>query len=291
MTEAQPISETILPRDAVSAPASWVAQLDLNFTRRRDKTLVHKKHVGPMLVQRPFYPEHDGTCHTYILHPPGGVAGGDSLGLSINVGEGARSVLTSPGATKFYRSPNRVSTQHIEIRVEKGGVCEFLPMETIIFDGAAARTQTRVNLTGDATFVGLEINSLGRPAAKESFIKGSYTQRTSILRDGRPIWFERAEFAGGSEALNTSYGLFSQPIFGSMIYTGPLPTDAVDSIRERLQGTEIGHTSISQLNDAVICRYAGPKVRYARQFFLRSWNLLRRLGQGKPACEPRIWTT
>lgn len=286
-----PILEMTLPRNAIDTSASWVAQLDLDFTQRNGKTLVHKKHVGPMLVQRPFYPESDGTCHSYILHPPGGVAGGDCLGLRINMGEGASGVLTSPGATKFYRSPHRVSTQRIEITVDAGGVCEFLPMENIVFRGAKARTETEVNLNGDATFIGWDITSLGRPAAQEPFDKGNFEQRTTITRDGRPIWFERAAFDGRADALGAPFGLMGQPIFGTMIYAGSLPADAVETIRQRLEPTEFGHVSISQLQDVVVCRYAGPKVRAARDFFLRSWDLLRRLGMGKAACYPRIWST
>lgn len=282
---------TGLPGDPVDTNARWVAQLDLDFVQGRDKTLVHRKHVGPMLVQRPFYPEQDGTCHSYILHPPGGVAGGDSLALRIRTGEGARAVLTSPGATKFYRSPERISSQRIEIDVESGGVCEFLPMETIVFDGAQSRTETAVTLRGDATFVGWEITSLGRPAAREAFSKGQFTQRMSINRDGRPIFFERAAFQGGTGMMHVPYGLAGQPIFGTMIYAGALPDDAVETIRDRLPTVVHGHASISQLSDVVVCRYAGPKVRSAREFFLRSWELLRRLGQGKMACHPRIWST
>ncbi len=244
-----------------------------------------------MLVQRPFYPESDGTCHSYILHPPGGVAGGDSLGLRIHVGQDASGLLTSPGATKFYRSPHHASSQRIEISVEHGGTCEFLPMENIVFDGAQAQTETEVKLSGDATFVGWDITSLGRPAAQERFTKGSFTQRTTIMRNGHPIWFERAAFDGGADMLRASFGLNDQPIFGTMLYAGPLPDDAVETIRRLLEPAEFGQVSISQLRDVVVCRYAGPKVRAAREFFLRSWDLLRRLGKGKSACHPRIWTT
>lgn len=291
MAKDTPIPTIALPRNAVDASTSWVAQLELDFTRRHDRTLVHSKHVGPMLVQRPFYPETDGTCHSYVLHPPGGVAGGDSLGLRIHVGQDASGLLTSPGATKFYRSPHHASSQRIDITVEQGGVCEFLPMENIVFDGAQARTETEVKLSGDATFIGWDITSLGRPAAQERFTKGSFVQRTTIMRDGHPIWFERAAFDGDSDILRANHGLGSQPIFGTMLYAGPLPDDAVETIRRLLEPAEFGQASISQLRDVVVCRYAGPKVRSARGFFLRSWDLLRRLGRGKSACHPRIWTT
>ena len=244
-----------------------------------------------MLVQRPFYPEGDGTCHTYILHPPGGVAGGDSLDLSIDVAAGARCVLTAPGATKFYRAPGATSRQRVAVRVAAGACCEYLPMETIVFDGANAHTRTDVHLEGDATFVGWEIVSLGRPAASEDFTTGSFAQRTTLLRDGRPIWFERAAIDGGGPILSAAHGFQGNPIFGTMLYAGALPEDAAEILRARAAPVTTGQASVSQLEDVLVCRYAGPKVSAARSFFVTAWNTLRKLGQGKPASNPRIWAT
>jgi urease accessory protein len=263
----------------------------LSYVARPDRTLVHRRHTGPLLVQRPFYPEPDGTCHSYVLHPPGGVAGGDSLELSVTVAAGARCLLTAPGATRFYRAPDAVGRQRVEIRVAAGAVCEYLPMETILFDGANARTETEVHLAGDATFVGWEIVSLGRPAAGERFTTGSFRQRSTIRRDGRPIWFERLALAGGGAGLDAAEGLGGQAVFGTLVYAGPLPGEAVETLRATLAPAATGTAAISQLRDVVVCRYAGPKVASAREFFAEAWAGLRRLGQGKPAVAPRIWAT
>lgn len=287
-----PLSSEFRARNSTGKmPPEWAARLELSYKAAPEKTLVYRQHTGPLLVQRPFYPEADGTCHTYILHPPGGVVGGDSLGLHIDVCEGARCVLTAPGATKFYRAPDGVSRQRVVAKVARGAVCEYLPMETIVFDGANARTEIEVHLTDDATFVGWDIVSLGRPACRERFTTGNFSQRTSILRDGRPIWYERAAIAGGAPVLDATQGLAGQPIFGTMVYAGPLPDEAVDSLRAGLAPAAAGESSITQLHDVVVCRYAGPKVSSARKFFIEAWNGLRRMGQGKPAAAPRIWAT
>ena len=278
------------PKDAAAAPR-WPARLDLAFSPGRDKTVVHSRHSGPMRVQRPFHPEADGTCHTYVLHPPGGVVGGDTLELRVTLAPGSRCVLTAPGATKFYRAPGPECRQQVRIEAADGSVCEYLPMETIVFDGANAHGETDVHLSGDATFVGWEIVSLGRPAAGETFTAGRFTQRCTITRDGRPIWFERGRFDGGSPALGAAHGLRGCPIFGTMIYAGSLPDDAGDRLRGRIAPVRTGHGSISQLDGVLVCRFAGSKVSSARTFFDDAWNSLRLMGQGKPASRPRIWAT
>jgi urease accessory protein len=274
-----------------NAQRHWAARLELSFARGHDRTLVHSRHKGPMLVQRPFYPEDDGTCHSYVLHPPGGVAGGDCLELRIDVGQNARCVLTAPGATKFYRSAHGPGRQTIRIEVGDGGVCEFLPMETILFNGCNAHTQTEVNLSDTATFVGWDIASLGRPAARERFTDGQYSQRYVVTRGGRPIWFERTAIDGNSGILKAAHGLNDFPIFGTMVYAGDLPEDAVEIVRRHLAPVPTGHASITQMQDVIVCRYLGPKVSSARVFFLAIWDNLRNLGQAKCACKPRIWMT
>lgn len=278
------------PKDAAAVPR-WPARLDLAYRLSRDRTVVHSRHSGPMRVQRPFHPEADGTCHSYVLHPPGGVVGGDTLELRITLAGGSRCLLTAPGATKFYRAPGPDCRQHVQVEAAAGSVCEYLPMETIVFDGAQARSETDVQLSGDAVFVGREIVSLGRPAAAERLATGRFTQRCTITRDGRPIWFERARFDGGAAALGAAHGLQGQPIFGTLIYAGAVPEDAGDRLRARLAPVRDGHGSVSQLEDAVVCRYAGPKVSAARAFLDAAWDLLRLMGQGKPASRPRIWAT
>jgi urease accessory protein len=274
-----------------TAAARWPARLELAFSLSRDKTVVHSLHRGPMRVQRPFHPEPDGTCHTYILHPPGGVVGGDTLELDVKLAPGARCVLTAPGATKFYRAPGPECRQHVRADIADGAVCEYLPTETIVFDGANAHNRIEVHLAGNATFVGWDIVSLGRPAANEAFARGSFTQRHSVHRDGRPIWFERARFDGGAPALDSTHGLQGHPIYGTMIYAGALPEDAGDKLRDRLAPVPVGMASVSQLRDVLVCRFAGPKVSAAHSFFGDAWNILRKMGQGKPASRPRIWAT
>ncbi|MDK3072909.1 urease accessory protein UreD [Sedimentitalea sp. JM2-8] len=252
---------------------------------------MHRRHVGPLLVQRPFYPERDGTCHSYVLHPPGGVAGGDSLDIRISVEPDARCLLTSPGATKVYRTPGNGSRQRIGIDIADGAVCELMPMETILFNAARSRFETEIRLQGNGVFFGWDLVSLGRPAAGERFSEGLFDQRMNITRDGEPIWYERAQIDGGSAILDAAHGFGGHPIFGAAIHAGRLPEGAIDRLHERVPPATHGLGAITQINDLIVCRYIGSKVSAGRSFFAAAWKVLRQLGQGKDAVVPRIWAT
>jgi urease accessory protein len=269
---------------------SWLAELELWFALSAGKTrLVRRRHFGPLVVQRPFHPEKDGTCHVYLLHPPGGVAGGDRLELRFHVEAGARALLTTPGATKFYRSEHSAGTQSTHVEVGSGAVCEYLPQETIIFDGGDARLETSVSLASDATYVGWDFLCLGRPAAGERFETGRLSQRIEIRRCGKPIWFERLELHGNSPLLKAAFALAGEPTWGTMIYAGAVAEGAAEQVRAAIGESTV--FSVSQLDDVVVCRYLGPRVGDGKALFARAWNVLRTLGQGKPADAPRIWAT
>ena len=275
-----------------AAPSHWAAELELWFAPNAGKTrLMRRRHVGPLVVQRPFHPEKDGACHVYLLHPPGGVAGGDQLDLRFHLDADARALLTTPGATKFYRSDHGRGVQSTTIEVGANAVCEYLPQETIVFDGADASLDTRVTLEAGATYVGWDFICLGRPAAGERFDTGTLRQRIEIVRDGEPIWFERLLLAGGSAIQDAPYALAGRPTWGTMVYAGPTAEDAADRVRDAIGGAGDGVFSVSQLEQCVVCRYLGPRVSQGKSLFVRAWDSLRTSCQGKAASLPRIWAT
>src|SRR5258706_11967801 len=115
---------------------SWHASLELRFEARASCSVVaHSSHHGPLRVQRAFYPEGPTVCHVYVLHPPGGVVPGDQLSFDVGVESGARALITTPAATKVYRSDGRRAVQRTRLSVAPGAALEWLPQETIVFDG------------------------------------------------------------------------------------------------------------------------------------------------------------
>ncbi|MFB8341024.1 urease accessory protein UreD [Brucella cytisi] len=270
----------------------WHAELELRFEHNREVTrLMRRRHMGPLAVQQPFYPEKDGSAHVYLLHPPGGVAGDDVLDISCFLGRSARTVLTTPGATKFYRSERGQSIQTTRIDVGEGGICEYLPQETILFNGAKASIGTKVSLSGDAVYLGWDIISLGRPACQESFDTGEIRQRVEIFRDGKPIWFEQFRLHGAEPAMNTAFAFCAKPIVATMVYAGPADESALHAIRGAVGDTAKNLFSVSRLERVIVCRYLGGRMSEAKTLFRKAWEVLRETGLGKPAAAPRIWAT
>lgn len=293
LAEKSPLDPIVAERARYAQESSgWRGELELWFAPNAGKTrLMRRRHLGPLAVQKPFHPERDGTCHVYLLHPPGGIAGGDNLDLRFHLEEGARVVLTTPGATKFYRSEHLRSTQSTSMHVSANAICEYLPNETILFDGADADIETRVMLEEGATYVGWDFICLGRPAAKEEFRSGTLRQRIEILRGRKPVWFERVQLAGGSSFQHAPYALAGQTTWGTMVYIGSVAEDATQRVREAIGPQGEARFSVSQLEQGVVCRYLGAKASEGKTLFVRAWDALRISCQGKAASAPRIWAT
>jgi urease accessory protein len=227
----------------------------------------------------------------YILHPPGGVVGGDSLSINAEVESGAHALLTTPAAGKLYRSAGASAQLSQELNVADGAWLEWLPQETIAFDGARAASATRVALTGTAGFIGWEILCLGRPAAGETYTHGEFVQRFEIWRDGAPLWWERNALAGGAPALHAPWGLAGKSVVATLVAVGRAPS-ALPALRELLNAEhDNGEFAVSQLREVLVCRYLGNSAEQARAGFTDAWRLLRPALWGIEASPPRIWAT
>lgn len=270
----------------------WKAQLDLKFSRTNNKTILsHRKHYGPLQVQKPFYPELNGACHVYILHPPGGVVGGDRLNICIDVNSNAHAVITTPAAGKFYRSGGPVARQQQILKVAPKGTLEWLPSENILFSGAKAQIKTKIELSRDSHFLGWEILCLGRPASDENFSQGELGQRFEVWQNGKPLRIEYLRLKGGDPALKAKWGLFGFPVIGSMICVTD-KIELVDSLR-KITNSPIDQEifSVTQVDGNILCYFLGNSVERARTCFISAWKILRKEVIGHEAVEPRIWRT
>jgi urease accessory protein len=267
----------------------WAAELHLRFAPQDGRTVVReRRHRGPLQVQRAFYPEGADLCHVYLLHPPGGLVAGDALEVRVQVDPGAHVLMTTPAATKVYRGNGGPgATQRHRLGVGAGASLEWLPQETIVFEGGEVELGTRVNLDpAAAVFVGWEILCLGRPAAGERFARGWCRQRLELWRGDRPLCLERASLSGGAPVLDAAWGLRGAPVVGTMLATGG--AFALDQIRA-LESPDL--TSATVTEDVLICRYLGASAERARAHFARVWAVVRPALLGRPASPPRIWST
>ena len=268
----------------------WEAKLSLDFATKNDKTIItNRKHHGPLVIQKPFYPE-GNPCHVYLLHPPGGLVGGDQLILDVNLQNNSHALITTPGAAKFYRSAGDVASQIQHLDVANGALLEWLPQETIIFNQANSHVQTEVNLSTGAKFIGWEISCLGRQAGDLPFVEGQFVQKIQVTQNNSPLVIERALYRGNDPILSARWGLANQPTVGTMIIT-PADPELVNKIRQQVQAESPELFSVTLLDGVIICRYLGPQAAAAKQIFTRVWEIVRPVIQDIKVCIPRIWNT
>ncbi|VAW99607.1 Urease accessory protein UreD [hydrothermal vent metagenome] len=269
---------------------SWRAELSLTYNKSHGRSVIAKReHVGPLVVQKPFYPEGDEVCHTYILHPPGGVVGGDQLTVNIDVQADAHALLTTPASTKFYRCDDRHARQNQNLIVADNGILEWLPQDTILFDQAKVKTATRVELEPQARFVGWEILCLGRPASNELYDNGYCRQSFEIWRAGKPELVERSSLVGGSELLNAKWGMAGYSVMGLMVLVGA--NKAMLDLARSVESVNNGLGSVTLIDDILVCRCLARQGMEAREYFTRIWAALRLEWIGCTAEPPRIWNT
>jgi urease accessory protein len=263
--------------------ASWKARLALSFARDEKRCVLAKRsHEGPLVVQKPLYPEGDGVCHAIVVHPPGGIAGGDELDLQVSAATGSHALLTTPGAGKWYRSAGPLARQSLHFDVS--GTLEWLPRETIVFDGAHASFECTVELRNDARYIGWEVLCLGRSGSGERFDKGEIQLEQRISRDGRLLWLERGRIEGGGRIMRSPAGLAGRSVCGTMVAAAP---DVANNYRKEAPAC----LALTVLPGVLIARYLGDSSEEAMRAFAGLWSLLRPAIAGRGAVEPRIWRT
>lgn len=271
---------------------SWRAQLNLRFAVERERTvLVERMHSGPLVVQKTLYPEGERICHAVIVHPPGGIAGGDQLQLHANLEADAHTLLTTPGAGKWYKANGRDAAQQLQFKVGERATLEWLPQETILFDAAQVRMSTQVELASDAKFAGWEIVCFGRRAAGEKFAQGHLHQRVQIWRGEELLWNEATNVAAGSRAMLSPLGLSGRTISAVfLVAAGAVPAEVLAACRTIIP-RENNLYGVTALPEIFAARFVGDNTEHARDYFERLWQILRPWYANTEMQRPRIWST
>jgi urease accessory protein len=265
--------------------ASWKAHLSLQFEKDSSRTfLARRRSDGPLVVQKPLYPEGPELCHAIVVHPPGGIAGGDELSLHVKSEKDSSALLTTPGAAKWYRTAGPWAKQKLVFAVD--GDLEWLPRETIVFDGALAQLECEIRLGAAARYIGWEIVCLGRTGSGERFDKGEIRTETSVARNGRRLFFERGRIEGGGSLMRSPAGLGGRTVFGTLVAAAEIETNLLSECRKR-----VPLCAVTLLPGLLVARYLGDSSEEAMRLFTQLWSVLRPAVCGRPAIEPRIWRT
>ncbi|MVV51431.1 urease accessory protein UreD [Pseudomonas sp. PB120] len=277
-----------LPLSTALFTPSWHAELELGYARFGDSTRpVQRRHKGPLRVQKHLYAEGPEVCQHIIVHPPGGIAGGDRLDIAASVGRDAWAQITSPGAAKWYRAA-APAYQQLDLSVAAGATLEWLPQETIIFSNAQAELSTSIDLEGDARLFYWDVVALGRPASGERFDLGHFQAQLDIRRDGQLLWHERQRIVGGDGLLDSPIGLDGQPVFATLLVTGEVDSELLEKCRSL--GNDV-RGDLTQLPGLLVARCLASEALLARGWLIELWRLLRPALLGREAVPPRIWST
>ncbi len=270
------------------AASAWHASLRLGFADDAGTTrLIERAHSGPLRVQKPLYPEGGKVCQVIVVHPPGGVVGGDQLALAANVGANSHALLTTPGAAKWYRANGKVSRQDVRLVVGADAALEWLPQETIFFKDAHVLLDQSIELAPDARYIGSEILCFGRRASGETFDGGTVRQRSQIRRGGKLVWWEQGVLSGSGTGMRSPFGLNGASVCATLIALGaPLPPTLLAQLRAL--DTRL---AVSQIKSLLVARLLCDDSEAARQLMGEVWRAVRPHLMGREAQPPRIWST
>lgn len=267
----------------------WLARLELTFGASKGRTHLHHAHQGPLRIQKALYPDGPHCCHAVIVHPPGGVAAGDSLALTVNVDPTAHALVTTPAANKWYGSfAGQAACQTIDMTL--GGRLEWLPAETIVFDGA--RVQSVINIAAEAaaSMIGWDQVVFGRQASGEVFLRGCFDQTLNIQLNDELVWTDRLRLNGGDPLFDSPIGLNGFSALATCWAIAPENEPWHDDLLEVLRQA-VPEVAFTRLHPRlVVGRAIGPAIDLAKPL-ARIWHVLKQACWGLTPHPLRLWAT
>ena len=272
----------------------WHARLQLDYTVEAARCVLRHQHSGPLRILQSLYPEGDAVCHNVLVHPPGGLVGGDTLDITATVGPGAHGLLTTPGATRFYRSAGERALQRTELTLMEGARLEWLPLEALCYDACQAENRLTMHLAPGAGLLGWDVTALGLPGASMPFARGQFQQHLEVPG----LWLERGLIdAADTRLLDSPLGLAGHRCLASVFFVAGSPLGrearqgALDAAREVIDAHPLAATAgaTSPNGRVVIVRALAPLVEPAMDLMQRVRGAWRAHFWQLPPTRPRIW--
>ena len=274
---------------------AWRADLKLDYTLESQRTVVRYLHQGPLRILQSLYPEGDQICHNVLVHPPGGLVGGDTLDIQVTVAEGAHGLVSTPGATRFYKSGGHPAIQQVVAHLADNAKLEWLPFEAIAYNDCEATNRAIFNLAPSAELITWDVTALGLPSSDMAFTQGHFQQHIEIPG----VWLERGNIRGeDTRWLNSPLGLAGGKCLASLVFASgsaidsDRTTQALEAAREvieshplRLQaGITCAHPQV------IVLRVMSPLVEPTMDLLKKVWAVWRHTLWDLPSTPPRIWS-
>jgi len=275
---------------------TWQARLALDYRLQDGRSIAHFRHEGPLRILQSLYPQGDAICHNVLVHPPGGLVGGDSLDIRVKVGAGAHGLITTPGATRFYRSLGQPALQHTRLVLEAGARLEWLPLEALCYSGCLAENRLQMQLAEGAQLIGWDVTALGLPQAGQPFADGQFRQHLEF----EGLWLERALLKASDMLLMDSpLALAGQRCIGTifLLSGSAIDRDRREHLLDLARGVAREHEraafagATAPHEQVLVLRVLAPLVEPAMDLLKRVWQVWRRGAWDLEAPVPRIWST
>ena len=273
----------------------WHASLQLDYTLEGTRTVARHGHNGPLRILQSLYPEGDAVCHNVLVHPPGGLVGGDTLDITATVGPGAHGLVTTPGATRFYRSTGELALQRTHLTLAEGARLEWLPLEALCYNACNAENHLTLNLAPGAECMGWDVTALGLPHAGQPFETGRFVQHI----EAPGLWLERGVIdAADHRLLESPLGLAGQRCMASLFFVTGRPLDrarrdtALDAARAVMDAHALKASAgaTSPNGQVLVVRALAPQVEPAMQLLQQVRAAWRAALWQLCAEPPRIWS-
>ncbi len=274
----------------------WHARLDIAYHHDHGRSLARFRHEGPLRILQSLYPEGDAICHNVLVHPPGGLVGGDTLDIAVEAAAGSHGLITTPGASRFYRSDGELALQRTRLNVAAGARLEWLPLEALCYSGCRAENRLQMQVAPGGELIGWDITALGLPLAGQPFRAGRYQQHIELPG----VWLERGRIdADDARLLHSPLGLAGHQCLASLFHVvgEPMKRTRRDRLleiaRDALGGHALDESAGATAPNAqvVVVRVLAPLVEPAVQLLRTVWAGWRRDLWGLAATPPRIWST
>jgi urease accessory protein len=273
---------------------TWHAQLDMNYAFERDRSVVRYRHEGPIRILQSLYPEGHQICHNVLVHPPGGLVGGDQLDIRLHLGTKSHALITTPGATRFYRSVQGEASNRVIARLDDGARLEWLPLETLAYSGCEAHNAMRFELAPTAELMAWDITALGLDHAQAPFTQGRLTQHMEIPN----VWLERGIIkASDHRLLDSPLALAGQRCMATLLFASGLPLNnaranqALEAVRAILESSPQRERAAATMPtpQTLVLRSLTPMVEPAMELMRQAWAVWRETLWGLPGTPPRLW--